>query len=278
MTTSRLKTFNPITPSLRGTVLVQTVTHKGPPFKSLTVGKSSTGGRGRDGRISVRHRGGGHKRKYRMINFTKTIFDESARVVRLEYDPNRTAVIALIKYDSGKHEYMIATDSMSPGQSVLCSSGADIISGNTIPLSNIPIGTSVHNVELKPGGGAQLARSAGCSVVLMGKECGNALLKMPSGEIRTVNATCLATIGVVSNALHRNVKIGKAGRNRWLGKRPTVRGVAMNPVDHPLGGGEGKTSGGRHPVSPWGQNAKGLKTRNNKRTDRFIISRKSNKK
>ena len=274
-----LKTFKPVTASLRNTILLNRGVDKVKPLKALTVGKKSTGGRDSFGHISCRHKGGGVKRKYRIIAFKKTIFDQVATVKSIEYDPNRTANIALLQYENGVFEYSVAVSGLKSGDKVVNSGKADILNGNTLPLSEIPIGTVVSSVELVPGGGAKIARAAGTSVVVVGKENGLILLKMPSGETRKVMSNCLATIGVTSNLLRKNIMFGKAGRNRMLGKRPTVRGVAMNPVDHPLGGGEGKTSGGRNPVSPWGKPTKGKKTRSNKRTDCFIVvSRKGKKK
>lgn len=267
-----LKNFNPTTPSQRATVLVdRSHLWKGKPFKSLTEGLNKNGGRNNTGRITARRRGGGHKFKYRLVDFKRNKFDVSATVERLEYDPNRTAYIALIKYEDNTYSYIIAPRHLKVGDKVISSKKADIKPGNTLPLSNIPIGTIVHNLELKPGKGAQLARSAGAYVQLAGRDAGYSLVKLPSGETRMIKSECLATVGTVSNADHQNIKIGKAGRSRWLGKRPSVRGVAMNPVDHPHGGGEGRTSGGRHPVSPWGKPTKGKRTRSNKRTDKYIV-------
>lgn len=273
-----LKSFRPVTASLRNTILLDRGVGSVKPLKALTVGKKSTGGRDNCGHITSRHRGGGVKRKYRIVSFKKSIFDQVAVVQSIQYDPNRTANIALLKYEDGSFEYSIAVSGLKAGDKVINSSKADILLGNTLPLSEIPIGTVVSSVELMPGGGAKMARAAGTSVVIVGKEDGMVTLKMPSTEIRKVSADCLATVGVTSNLLRKNMMIGKAGRNRRLGKRPHVRGVAMNPVDHPLGGGEGKSSGGRHPVSPWGKSAKGKKTRNNKRTDCFIVASRKRKK
>ena len=270
-----LKTYNPVTPGQRQLVTVDRSTlYKGPPVKSLTEGQSSTGGRNNHGRITSRFRGGGHKQAYRRIDFRRTKFDVPATVERLEYDPNRTAFIALIKYQDGELAYILAPQRLAPGDSVIASEHADVKPGNAMPIANIPVGTIVHNVEIKIGKGGQIARSAGSSVQVVAKEGHHASVKMPSGEIRLINIECFATVGQVGNLDHENVSIGKAGRSRWLGKRPHVRGVAMNPVDHPLGGGEGKTSGGRHPVSPWGQPTKGFKTRNRKITDKFIVTRR----
>lgn len=267
-----LKTFNPITPSLRGTVIVdRSELWKGKPVKTLTVGISSTGGRNNQGRITSWHRGGGHKQKYRIIDFKRTKFDIEGTVERIEYDPNRTSFIALIKYTDGELAYIIAPQKLAVGDTVVSGSDVDIKPGNAMPLKSMPIGTIVHNVEMKPKKGGQLARSAGAYVQLVGKDVGYAQLKLRSGELRMVSIDCMATVGVVSNPDHQNRMIGKAGRNRWLGRRPVVRGVAMNPVDHPHGGGEGKTSGGRHPCTPWGKSTKGKKTRKNKLTSKFII-------
>lgn len=274
-----LKSFNPTTPSLRGTVIVdRSNLWKGKPVKTLTVGKSSTGGRNNQGRITSWHKGGGHKQKYRIIDFKRNKFDVEAVVERIEYDPNRTAFIALLRYTDGELSYIIAPQKLEVGDKVVSGSKADIKVGNALALKDIPIGTIVHNIEMKPSKGAQLARSAGCYAQLVGKDVGYAQLRLRSGELRVVLIDCMATIGVVSNPDQQNIMIGKAGRNRWLGRRPVVRGVAMNPVDHPHGGGEGKTSGGRHPCTPWGKSTKGKKTRKNKLTSKFIIrSRHSEK-
>ena len=273
-----LKKFNPITPSQRQLVIVdRSHLHKGDPEKSLTKGLKKTGGRNNKGRITSRHIGGGHKRKYRIIDFKRNKVDVSATVERIEYDPNRTSFIALIKYDDSQLSYIIAPQRLSVGDKVISSLNADIKPGNALPLKVIPVGTIVHNVEMKPGKGGQLARSAGSYAQLVGKDSGQALLRLRSGEVRTVPLACLATIGSVSNPDHQNINDGKAGRSRWKGKRPSVRGVAMNPIDHPHGGGEGKTSGGRHPVTPWGKPTKGKKTRSNKATDKFIVRRRGKK-
>ena len=267
-----LKTFKPVTPSLRGTVSIdRSELWKGKPVKTLTVGKSKTGGRNNQGRITSWHRGGGHKQKYRIIDFKRNKFDVVATVKRIEYDPNRTAFIALIRYTDGELSYIIAPQKLAIGDQVVSSLTADIKPGNAMPLKNIPIGAIIHNVEMKPGKGAQLARSAGGYIQLVGKDVGKAQLRLRSGEVRIVSIDCMATIGVVSNPDQKNIQIGKAGRNRWLGRRPVVRGVAMNPIDHPHGGGEGRTSGGRHPCTPWGKSTKGKKTRKNKSTSKFII-------
>lgn len=270
-----LKYFNPTTPSQRQLILVdRSDLWKGGPVKSLTKGKSNTGGRNNRGRITSWHRGGGHKRSYRDIDFQRRKFDMEATVERLEYDPNRTAYIALVKYEDETLSYILAPQRLAVGDKVISSAHADIKPGNTLPLKNIPVGTLIHNVEMKPGKGGQIARSAGGYAQLVGKDAGYALLKLRSGETRLILAECLATIGAVSNPDQQNINFGKAGRMRWLGKRPHVRGVAMNPIDHPHGGGEGKTSGGRHPVSPWGQKAKGKRTRTNKSTSKFIVRRR----
>ena len=270
-----LKTFNPITSSLRELVQVdKSALWKGKPYKPLVSGLSKTGGRNNTGRITSWHRGGGHKRLYRIIDLKRNKLNIEAIVERLEYDPNRTAFIALIKYEDGEYSYILAPQKLNIGDKVISSDTADIKIGNCLPLKYIPVGTTIHNVEMKPGKGGQIARSAGCSVYLVGKDGGHAQIKLRSGELRIVSLECLATIGAVSNPDQQNTTIGKAGRNRWKGWRPHVRGVAMNPVDHPHGGGEGKTSGGRHPVTPWGFPTKGKKTRKNKLTSKFIIKRR----
>ena len=272
-----LKTFNPTTPSTRQLVIVErTGLHKGKPVKSLTKGLTKKAGRNNDGRITARRRGGGHKRLYRLVDFKRQKFDVPATVERIEYDPNRTAFIALIKYDDGELGYILAPQRLAAGDQVMATSGrADIKPGNAMPMSNIPIGTIIHNVEMKVGKGGQLARSAGNYVQLVGRDGGYAQLKLNSGELRMVRAECMATVGAVSNPDQANIKLGKAGRKRWLGKRPQVRGVAMNPVDHPHGGGEGRTSGGRHPVTPWGKPTKGKRTRRPKKaSDKLIIRRR----
>lgn len=270
-----LKQYNPVTSSQRGLVQVdKSALWKGKPLKSLTEGKKSTGGRNNFGRITSWHRGGGHKKLYRFVDFKRSKVDVSATVERIEYDPNRTAFIALLKYDDGEFSYIIAPNGLKTGDKIISSEFADIKTGNCLALKNIPVGTTVHNVEMKVGKGGQLARSAGSFVTLAGKDSGYAQLKLPSGELRIVPLGCKATIGEVSNADKKNITIAKAGRSRWLGRRPVVRGVVMNPVDHPHGGGEGKTSGGRHPVTPWGKPTKGKKTRKNKSTSKFIIKRR----
>jgi large subunit ribosomal protein L2 len=270
-----LRNYKPTSPSRRNLVLIdRSELWKGKPEKSLTEGLSKKGGRNNAGRITARRRGGGHKRRYRIIDFKRTKFDMPATVERIEHDPNRSAFIALITYEDGEKSYIIAPQRLAPGDTVISGRNVDIKPGNALPMENIPVGTIIHNVELKVGGGAQVARSAGTYVQLIGKDQGYAQLRMNSGEIRIVRAECMATIGAVSNADKANIKLGKAGRKRWLGKRPAVRGVAMNPVDHPHGGGEGRTSGGRHPVTPWGKPTKGKRTRSNKKTDRLIIRRR----
>jgi large subunit ribosomal protein L2 len=270
-----LKSFNPVTPSLRGLIQVdKSHLWKGGPHKPLTVGLSKTGGRNNLGRITIWHRGGGHKRLYRVVDFKRDKIDVAATVQRIEYDPNRTCFIALIKYDDGAYAYILATHALKSGDVVISGDNVDIKDGNTMPLNNMPVGTNVHNIEMKPGKGGQMMRAAGSFAQLVGKDSGYAQLKLRSGELRVVPLSCKATIGILSNADHQNETIGKAGRKRWLGRRPVVRGVAMNPVDHPHGGGEGKTSGGRHPVTPWGKSTKGKKTRKNKFTSKFIIKRR----
>ena len=274
-----LKSFKPITPGQRGLILVdRSDVWKGKPEKTLTEGLRSKGGRNNKGRITARRRGGGHKRRYRLVDFKRQKLDVSGTVERLEYDPNRTAFIALIKYDDGDLSYILAPQRLREGDIIVSSESADIKPGNSMPMSNIPVGTIVHNVELKLGKGGQIARSAGTYAQIIGKDQGYAQLRLTSGEIRMVRSECMATIGAVSNPDQQNIKLGKAGRKRWIGKRPAVRGVAMNPIDHPHGGGEGRTSGGRHPVTPWGKPTKGKKTRSNKKTDRLIMRRRHAKK
>jgi large subunit ribosomal protein L2 len=271
-----LKNFNPVTPSSRGTILVdRRELWKGKPVKTLTEGKHSTGGRNNHGRTTSRFRGGGHKQSYRIIDFKRRKFDVPATVERLEYDPNRTAFIALIKYQDGELAYILAPQRLKTGDTVVAGKRVDIKPGNAMPLAAIPVGTIVHNVEMKPGAGGKIARAAGQYAQLVGKDAGYAQIKLMSGELRLVRGDCLATVGAVSNPDNSNAQIGKAGRSRWLGRRPHNRGVVMNPVDHPHGGGEGRTSGGRHPVTPWGKPTKGYKTRVNKRTDRLIIRRRN---
>ncbi|AXY22594.1 MULTISPECIES: 50S ribosomal protein L2 [Komagataeibacter] len=270
-----LKHFNPVTPSLRGTVLIdRKELWKGKPVKGLTEGKNKSGGRNNHGRTTSRFIGGGHKQSYRYVDFKRRKFDVVGTVERLEYDPNRTAFIALIKYDDGELAYIIAPQRLKAGDQVVAGARADIKPGNAMPLSAVPVGTIIHNIELKAGGGGKIARSAGTYAQLVGKDMGYAQIKLQSGELRVVRAECMATIGAVSNPDNMNQHLGKAGRNRWLGRRPHNRGVVMNPVDHPHGGGEGRTSGGRHPVTPWGKPTKGYKTRVNKRTDSLIIRRR----
>jgi len=244
------------------------------PEKSLTIGKKRTGGRNSYGHLTSWFRGGGHQKSYRMVDFKRDKTGVPAKVAAIEYDPNRSARIALLHYADGEKRYILHPIGLEVGATVVSSPDADILPGNTLPLKNIPAGTVVHNVELRPGKGGQMARSAGAQAQLVSKEGKYALLKLPSGETRRVPVECAATVGQVSNLDHENVSLGKAGRRRWLGRRPHNRGVAMNPVDHPHGGGEGKTSGGRHPVTPWGQPTRGFKTRNNKRTDKWIVSRR----
>lgn len=273
-----LKKYNPTTPSQRGLISVdRSDLWKGGPVKQLSQGISKTGGRNNRGRITSRHIGGGHKRLYRLIDFKRNKFDSVATIERIEYDPNRTAYIALLKYEDGVLSYILAPAKLKQGDKVVSGLGSDvdIKIGNALPLKNIPVGTVVHNVEMKPGKGGQIARSAGTSVSLVGKDSGYAQLKLTSGELRVVPLECMATVGTLSNADKKNTTVGKAGRNKWLGNRPHVRGVAMNPIDHPHGGGEGKTSGGRHPVTPWGKKTKGKKTRKNKLTTRFILKRRT---
>ncbi|PCJ26950.1 MAG: 50S ribosomal protein L2 [Rickettsiales bacterium] len=271
-----LKKYNPTTPSQRGLVRVdRSELWKGAPHKPLTKGLSKSGGRNNLGRITSRHRGGGHKRLYRMVDFKRCKLDSVATVERIEYDPNRTAYIAFIKYEDDTVSYILAPAKLVAGDKIISSADADIKIGNCLPLANIPVGTIVHNVEMKPGKGGQIARSAGTSVSIVGKDSGYAQIKLASSEVRLVPLECRATIGTLSNAEKKNTIVGKAGRSRWMGKRPHVRGVAMNPVDHPHGGGEGKTSGGRHPVTPWGKPTKGKKTRKNKLTSKFILKRRT---
>ena len=270
-----LKHFNPVTASLRGTVLIdRSELWKGKPVKGLTEGKHSTGGRNNHGRITSRFRGGGHKQSYRIVDFKRRKYDVAATVERLEYDPNRTAFIALIKYADGELSYILAPQRLKVGDPVISGARVDIKPGNAMPLAAIPVGTIIHNIEMKTGAGAKIARAAGNYAQLVGKDAGYAQIKLMSGELRMVRGECMATVGAVSNPDNSNQQIGKAGRSRWLGRRPHNRGVVMNPVDHPLGGGEGRSSGGRHPVSPWGQPAKGYKTRGNKRTDKMIVRRR----
>ncbi len=270
-----LRHFNPVTPSLRGTVLIdRSELWKGKPVKTLTEGKNHSGGRNNHGHTTSRFRGGGHKQTYRFVDFKRRKFDVAATVERLEYDPNRTAFIALVKYADGELAYILAPQRLKVGDSVVAGARVDIKPGNAMPLAAIPVGTIVHNIELKQGAGGKVARSAGTYAQLVGKDSGYAQVKLQSGELRVVRSECMATVGAVSNPDNMNQSIGKAGRSRWLGRRPHNRGVVMNPVDHPHGGGEGRTSGGRHPVTPWGKPTKGYKTRVNKRTDSLIIRRR----
>ena len=273
-----LKKYKPNTPAMRGLVLVdKSELWKGRPVKTLTEGVTKSGGRNNNGRITSRRRGGGHKRLYRVVDFKRTKFDVSAVVERIEYDPNRSAFIALLKYDDGEQAYIIAPQRLREGDRVIAANRADIKPGNAMPMENMPVGTIIHNVEMKPGRGGQMARAAGTYVQLIGKDSGFAQLRLTSGELRMVPAKCMATIGAVSNADNKNQNMSKAGRSRWLGKRPKVRGVAMNPVDHPHGGGEGRTSGGRHPVTPWGKPTKGARTRRKKKSDDLIMRRRRKK-
>jgi large subunit ribosomal protein L2 len=267
-----LKSYKPVTPSQRQLVIVdRSGLHKGKPVKGLTEGLTSKGGRNNLGRVTTRFRGGGHKRTYRIIDFKRRKLDVSAVVERLEYDPNRTAFIALVKYADGELAYILAPQRLAVGDEIVAGEAVDVKPGNAMPLGSMPVGTIVHNVELKPGKGGQIARSAGAYAQLVGRDQGMAILRLNSGEQRVVHGSCFATVGAVSNPDHGNVNLGKAGRSRWLGRRPHNRGVTMNPVDHPHGGGEGRTSGGRHPVTPWGKPTKGKKTRSNKATDKFIM-------
>src|SRR5712671_1898429 len=273
-----IKTYRPTTPTRRfQTVVTRDEITKQTPEKSLVTSKKRTGGRNSTGRVTSRFIGGGAKQAYRVIDFKRDKAGIPAVVATIEYDPNRSARIALLNYADGEKRYIVQPDGLKVGQKLLSGPEADILVGNALPLRNIPPGTTIHNIELKPGKGAQMVRSAGGSAQLVAKEGDYALIKLPSGETRKVLQDCLATIGQVGNSDHENVTWGKAGRTRWVGKRPHNRGVSMNPVDHPHGGGEGKTSGGRHPVTPWGQPTRGFKTRNNKRTDKWIVTRKSKK-
>ena len=265
----------PTSPGKRFTVSVKTEgLHKGKPYSKLTEKKSKTGGRNNSGKITTRHIGGGHKQKYRIIDFKRNKHDMSATVERIEYDPNRSSFIALIQYEDGEKSYILAPQKINIGDKVISGNKVDIKPGNAMPISSIPLGTLLHNIELKPGKGGQLARAAGTYVQLIGRDQGYSILRLASGEVRLVLSSCMASVGSVSNPDNKNTNDGKAGRSRWLGKRPHVRGVAMNPIDHPHGGGEGRTSGGRHPVTPWGKPTKGKRTRSNKKTDRLIIRRR----
>jgi len=268
-----LKSYKPVTPGQRQLVLVaRNGLHKGKPVKALTEGKHSTGARNNNGRITVRFRGGGHKKAYRRIDFKRRKFDVPGQVERIEYDPNRTGFIALIRYADGELAYILAPQRLSEGDSVIAGEHVDVKPGNAMPVGNIPVGTIVHNIEFKIGKGGQLARSAGTYAQIVGRDEEYIILRLNSGEQRLVHGRCMATVGAVSNPDHMNISIGKAGRTRWMGRRPHNRGVSMNPIDHPHGGGEGRTSGGRHPVTPWGFPTKGKKTRRNKATTKFIIS------
>jgi len=270
-----LKSFKPYTKSTRGTILVKKEDlWKGKPFKSLTSPKRSSSGRNNYGRITSRNTGGGHKQKYRNIDFYRKKFKMNAQVERIEYDPNRTCYIMLVKFEDGERFYYLAPQKIKVGDTIQNGSNIEIKIGNSMPLHDIPVGTDIHNVEIQPGAGGKIARSAGASVTISGTDGNYSIIKMISGEVRKIDSRSMATIGTLSNPDQKNIKIGKAGRSRWLGRRPHTRGVVMNPVDHPHGGGEGKSAGGRHPVSPKGQSAKGLKTRDNKRTDKFIIRRR----
>ncbi len=274
-----MKTHKPVTPGRRQLVLVdRSRLWKGGPVKELTEGLSKKGGRNNAGRITARRIGGGHKRRYRIVDFKRAKYDVLAKVERLEFDPNRSAFIALVTYEDGEQAYILAPQRLQPGDTVISGERVDIKPGNAMPMRNMPIGTIIHNVEMKPGKGGQIARAAGTYCQLIGRDSGYAQLRLGSGEMRMVRAECMATVGAVSNSDQQNTNLGKAGRKRWLGKRPSVRGVAMNPVDHPHGGGEGRTSGGRHPVTPWGKPTKGKRTRGKKPSDRLIIRRRHKKK
>lgn len=273
-----LKKYKPTSPAQRQLVLnTGDDLWKGKPEKTLVRGLRKTGGRNNTGRVTTRHIGGGHKRLYRLVDFKRTKLDVEATVLRLEYDPNRSGYIALIEYKDGEKSYILAPQRLAKGDKVVAGNNADIKPGNALQLKAIPVGTIVHNVELKVGKGGQMARSAGCYAQIVGRDAGYVQIKLSSGELRVVKGECMATIGAMSNADHMNESDSKAGRTRWKGVRPTVRGVAMNPVDHPHGGGEGRTSGGRHPVTPWGKSTKGRKTRHNKATDKYIIRRRKKK-
>jgi large subunit ribosomal protein L2 len=268
-----LKTFNPVTPSQRQLVIVdRSGLHRGAPVKALTEGKHSSGGRNNNGRTTVRFRGGGHKKSYRIVDFKRRKFDAPASVERIEYDPNRTAFIALVKYQDGEQAYILAPQRLSSGDTVVAGEHVDVKPGNAMPLGNIPDGTIVNNIELKVGKGGQVARSAGPYAQIVGRDGDYVIVRLNSGEQRLVNGRCMGTMGAVSNPDKMNTSLGKAGRKRWMGRRPHNRGVSMNPIDHPHGGGEGRTSGGRHPVTPWGFPTKGKKTRTNKSTTKFIVS------
>src|SRR5258705_4301875 len=268
-----LKSYNPTTPSQRQLVIVdRSSLHRGAPVKTLTEGQSSSGGRNNNGRTTVRFRGGGHKQTYRVVDFKRRKFDVAAKIERLEYDPNRTAFLALLKDDDGELAYILAPQRVGVGDAVVAGEHVDVKPGNAMPMSNMPVGTIIHNIEFKVGKGGQLARSAGAYAQIVGRDQDYVILRLNSGEQRLVLGKCMATVGAVSNPDHMNTSIGKAGRKRWLGRRPHNRGVSMNPIDHPHGGGEGRTSGGRHPVTPWGKPTKGKKTRTNKQTQKFIVA------
>ena len=268
----------PTSPGKRGQIVVKSDLYKGKPIKSLLEKKSKNGGRNNNGRITVRHQGGGHKQHYRVIDFKRNKFDIPAVVERIEYDPNRSCYIMLVKFDDNSHAYYLAPQKIKVGDMIVNGPKKEIKVGNCMPLQDIPVGINIHNVEIQPGGGGKIARSAGTSVTINGLDGNYSLIKLASGELRKIDSRSLATIGVLSNPDQKNIKIGKAGRSRWLGRKPHTRGVVKNPVDHPHGGGEGKSAGGRHPVSPSGQSAKGLKTRDNKRTDKFIVRRRKKRK
>ena len=273
-----LKKFNPTTPGQRQLVQIDRKDlYKGKPEKSLTEGLTKSGGRNNAGRITARHIGGGHKRRYRVIDWKRQKWDVEATIQRIEYDPNRTAFIALIEYTDGEKAYIVAPQRLNVGDKIVAGEKVDVKPGNAMPLKNMPVGTIIHNIEMKPGKGAQMVRSAGTFAQLVGRDQGYAQIKLTSGELRVVRGECIATVGAVSNPDHLNTNDGKAGRTRWKGKRPSVRGVAMNPVDHPLGGGEGKSAGGRHPCTPWGKPTVGYKTRKNKATDKYIVRRRKKK-
>lgn len=273
-----LKNYKPTTPGQRQLVNIdRSGLWKGSPEKSLTVGLRKTGGRNHHGRTTNWNIGGGHKRRYRMIDFMRNKFDVEGTVSRIEYDPNRTAFIALVEYADGEKRYILAPQRLQVGDKVMASAKADVKPGNSMQLKNMPVGTIIHNIEMKIGKGGQIARSAGCYAQIMGRDEAHVIIKMVSGEVRLIRSECRATVGSVSNPDHQNKSLGKAGRSRWMGVRPVVRGVAMNPIDHPHGGGEGRTSGGRHPVTPWGKKTKGKKTRTNKRTTNLIVRRRNKK-
>jgi len=273
-----LKQYKPYTKSTRSTILIdKSELWKGKPYKPLTTRNKSRRGRNNMGRITARNHGGGHKQKYRVIDFFRKKFGVSGSIERIEYDPNRTCNIMLVKFEDGERSYYLAPQNVKVGEKIQNGPNSEIKIGNTLPLKDIPVGIDIHNVELQPGAGGKIARAAGAHVSISGIDGSYSIIKMKSGEVRKIDSRCLGTIGVLSNPDQKNISIGKAGRSRWLGRRPHTRGVAMNPVDHPHGGGEGKTAGGRHPVSPTGVSAKGLKTRDNKRTDKYIIRRRGKK-